>query len=123
MGAPPCSVPNVRSGSETLGGPQARTPSAWIGSDLFQGGRQRRPADEAQPRVPAAHADRHFGGTDTATPLGGEEAFDDAVLQGVVAEDDEAAAGPEEVDRGGEPRLESIEFLIDRDAQGLEDPG
>ena len=39
----------------------------------------------------------------------------------VVAQDDEAAAGPQQVDCRGETGLERLQFLVDRDPQGLED--
>ena len=42
------------------------------------------------------------GGDALCYPFGGDESLDDAVLEGVVAEDDEAAARPEQVHRGGE---------------------
>ena len=41
----------------------------------------------------------------------------------MVAQDDEAAAGAEQVDRSRKPGLEGVELFIDRDAQRLEDAG
>ena len=58
----------------------------------------------------AADNDRDLGGTDAATPLGGEEALDDAVLQGVVVEDHEATTGTEQVERGRKPGFERVEL-------------
>ena len=64
-----------------------------------------------------------LGRADAAPPLGLEEALDDPVLERVVAQDHEAAARPEQVERRGETRLERVELLVDRDPQGLEDAG
>ena len=111
------------SGGEALGGPQAGAPGAWVGLDLAAVGVSERSGQEAQAGVPAAHADRELGGTDAAASLGGEEALDDPVLERVVAEDDEAAARPEQVEGGGEALLERVELLVDGDPQRLEDAG
>src|SRR4051794_19083018 len=90
------------SGGEALGGPQAGAPGAGGGGDLRRARGQRWPGDEPQPRVLAADADRDLRRADAAAPLVGEEALDDPVLERVVAQDDEAAAGPEQLDRRGE---------------------
>ena len=111
------------SGGDALGGPQARTSSAWVGGDLGVRRGQRRSGDEAKTRRPAADADRQLGRADAALPLGVEEALDDAVLERVVPEDDEPAARPQEVNRGGQPVLECIKLLVDGDSECLEDTG
>ena len=84
-------------------------------------GVERRPGDEAQPGRLPADADGRLRRADAAAPLGGEEALDDAVLERVVGQDDEAAARPQQVDGGGEALLERVELLVDRDPQRLED--
>ena len=38
-----------------------------------------------------------------------------------IWQDDEAAAGPQQVERSGQALLECVELFVDRDAQGLED--
>src|SRR5206468_9112011 len=52
-----------------------------------------------------------------------DEALDNSVIERVVAEDDEPAAGPEQVHRRREPGLQGVELLVDGDPQGLEHPG
>src|SRR4029078_2474049 len=51
------------------------------------------------------------------------KALDDSILEGVIAEDDEPAARPQEVDRGGKPVLECIQLFVDGDPQCLKDAG
>ena len=110
-------------GGETLGGPQAGAPSSGVGGDLRLGRRQRRAGHEPQARVPAADADRQLGRADAAPALGLEEPLDDPVLERVVAQDDEPAAGTEEVEGGGQAGLERFELLVDGDPQSLERRG
>src|SRR5579884_2295785 len=45
-------------------------------------------------------------------PLGGDEALDGAVLQGVEADHDQATAGPEERSRGGQRALQASELVV-----------
>ena len=71
----------------------------------------------------AADADGRFRRTGAAAPLGLEEALDDSILERVVAQDREAPAGSQEVDRCREPGLKRLELLVDRDAEGLEHAG
>ena len=71
----------------------------------------------------AADAHGRLRRAGAAAPLGGEEALDDAVLERVVGQDDEAAAGPQQVDGGGQPLGERVELLVDRDPQRLEHAG
>ena len=73
-------------------------PGPWIGGDLLRGRGDGTAGDQTEPWVPAADADRELGRADATAPFGCEEALDDAVLEGVVAQDDEAAAGPQQVD-------------------------
>ena len=49
--------------------------------------------------------------------------FDQTIFDRVIAEDDEAAARPEEVEGGGQAGLQGLEFLVDRDPERLEDAG
>ena len=51
----------------------------------------------------------------------GDEALDDAVLERVVADDNEAPAHAQDLDRGLEGQRERLELAIDRDAECLED--
>src|SRR5919112_2747615 len=103
------------SGCEALGGAQAGTPGAGVGGDLGGARSERRTSHEAQARVPSTDADGDLGRADAAAALGGKEALDDPVLERVVAEDHEAATGPEQVDGGRERLLEGVEVGVHRD--------
>jgi hypothetical protein len=53
--------------------------------------------------------------------LGGHKALDDAVLQGVVAQNHETSARPEQDERGGETGLEVRQLVVDGNTEGLKD--
>ncbi len=53
---------------------------------------------------------------------GREDGLGDAVLEGVVGEDDDPAADGERLDRGGQGSLPDRELGVDLDPQGLERP-
>ena len=74
----------------------------------------------AQARAPTANAGGKLGRADAAANLTADEGLDDAVLQRVEADDDEAAAGGQNVHRAREGGLQAGELVVDGDAQGLE---
>src|SRR5439155_23691893 len=110
------------SGGDAFGGAETGAPRAGVGGDLL-GLRGDGLADRAKGRVSAADADRQLGRTGAALALGRDEALDDPILERVVAEDDEPAAGPEQVHCRREPGLQGVELLVDGDPQRLEHPG
>src|SRR5262245_26398304 len=107
-------------GGQSLGGAQARAAGPWVGGELGGPRRQAFRRDEPKPRGAAADADWSDGRAGAATPFGLQEALDHAVLERGVAEDDEPAAGPEQVDGGCEAGFERLELLVDRDPESLE---
>src|SRR5579862_4006679 len=108
-------------GGEALGGPESGAPGAWVGGDLRRARHDPLRRDESKPGLATADADRRLGGAGAASALALEEALDDLVLEGVVAEHHEPAARAEQVDGGGEPGRERVELFVDRDPEGLED--
>ncbi len=114
---------SMGSRGESLGCTQTRAPGSRVGGDLGVGRRDRWPGDETEARIASADADRQLGRADAAATLGLEEPLDDPVLERVVAEDDEAAPGSEEVEGGCQTGRQRVELLVDGDPQRLEDPG
>src|SRR3990172_7159231 len=90
--------------------------------DLLRGRALWLSTDEVQPRTPTANADGQLRRTGAASSLGGEEAFDDAVFERVVADHHQPPTRPQQGEGPGKPALERLELTVDRDAQGLEDP-
>src|SRR4051794_34928277 len=101
----------LRLRGESLGGTQTRAPGSWVGGDLGVARCDRGTGDETESWIPAAHADRQLRRADAAAALRLEEPLDDAVLQRVVAEDDEPTAGSKKVQRGSQACREGIELL------------
>src|SRR3954449_1578871 len=92
----------LRLRGESLGGTQTRAPGSWVGGDLGLARCDRGTSDETESWIPAADADRQLGWADASPALGLEEPLDDAVLERVVAQDDEATAGSKKAKRGSE---------------------
>jgi len=65
--------------------------------------------------------DRELGWTDARLHGLLKELFHDAVLEGVIADDDDPASGVDVIQGGEESLLESLQFGIHRDTQCLED--
>src|SRR5579884_2089331 len=105
---------------EALGGAELGAARARVGGELRRARDGGVAGEDAQPRPAPADAGGQLWRADAAALLGLEEALDDAILQGVEADDDEAPAGPEQLHRRGERHLEAAELVVDGDAQRLE---
>ena len=71
-------------------------------------------------RFRSTHADRQVRWARAPLRELGEDALDDAVLERVVADDDEAPRGEQPPHGGAQPAFEDTELVVDLDAQGLE---
>ena len=111
-------------GRELLERPQPGGLGAGVVGDLL-GGRLAGAAVEQTDgaALGGAAGARHAGRARAAAPLGGQEpVLHDAILAGVVAQDDDAAARSEPLDGGVEGDRQDLELAVDLDAQRLEDP-
>lgn len=94
-----------------------------VGFNFFGGGGDGFAGDEFGLWLAATGADRLFWGAGAGFTEAAESEFDDTVFDGVEADDSETAAGGEEVEGGENCFFEAAEFVINGDAEGLEDLG
>src|SRR5689334_2853548 len=76
----------------------------------------------AQPGNAAADASRKLRRTDAALFLGLEVTLDDAIFQRVEADNGDPPSRPQDLQRGGERRLQAAKLIVHRDTQRLERP-
>src|SRR5690242_9273083 len=109
-----------REWSETLGDTQLGAARARVARLLVFAGHDGVACEDAQAGRAAADARWKLRRADAAALFGLEEALDDAILQGMEADDGEPAAGSEQVQRGGKRGLQTAQLVVDGDAQSLE---
>src|SRR5579885_152805 len=108
---------------QALGNTKFRAPRTRVLLLFCWGREQGMCCDDTYPCPVLADAERRLRRTNTIARLGLEEAFDDAILQGMEADDGEPPAGRQQVQRLRQHLLQMLEFVIDGDAQCLEGAG